>query len=465
MSRKTREWHENFLEYMEFIIKHPAYRGLAITKKQDGTWSWFGTKKTKIGQDRIKWCEEKAKELGYPIQPGVYAEVMREIHPTKLKVCQTCGEEMSIYYHYPGANLLKSLEKEFQLTFKETDHISDIWDTLLLNGFSNFDISKFLIEKSGLDLKPEKISKEQLIEEIELLCRIKGKRLLSPGAMSNFPDRFDGFHTYNRCCRSVQDKGRSKENLKSYTRDRRAYEYWSDGNIHAANQFMGSKYFYNVSADHIGPISLGFIHDPRYIQPMDSSDNSAKRDRLQVEDVELLIEIENQTEISPISWYSLSIWEYIKNNYKQNPNKVATIYRNALKQNMSNFMYVIWHILENCSKDGQNFIEKALLKENYKTFNFDYTFNSKGDIIKETPRNFTERSKNETDRYKRIAIDSIYEYMEKDNRNINPHLTKEEYLELDILCKSISNSDSFESSYAKLNQLIQNIQNRLIMTL
>src|SRR5699024_4545741 len=128
-----------------------------------------------------------------------------------------------------------------------------------------------------------------------------------------------------------------------------------------------------------------FIHDPIYIQPMESSDNSAKRDRLSVEDVELLIEIERQTNISPISWYSLSIWKHIKNNYKQNPDKVSTIYRNALKQNMSNFMYVIWYILEECSNLGQDFIEKALLEKNYKTFNFDYTFNSAGDIINESP--------------------------------------------------------------------------------
>lgn len=465
MSRSTREWHENFLEYMEFIIHHPAYAGLPIMKKRDGSWSWFGTKKTKIGQERIKWCEQKADELGFPIQPGVYARVMREIHPTKLKVCQTCGETMSIYYHYPSANLIKSLEKEFNLTFNETEHISDIWDTLLLNGHNNEDIIKFLLRKSGLNLNPKTITKEQLINEIEIMCRTKGKKTLSPGAMSNFPDRFDGFHTYNRCCRSEQDKGRSKENLKSYTRDRRAYEYWSDGNIHAANQFMGSKYFYGISADHIGPISLGFIHDPRYIQPMKSSDNSAKRDRLLVEDVELLIDIEKRTKISPISWYSFSIWEYIKNNYKQNQEKVATIYRNALKQNMSNFMYVVWHILEVCSKKGEEFIEKTLLEENYETFNFNYTFNSYGEVIKESPRNFTERSKNETNRYRRIAIDSIYEYMEKDNRHINPHLSKNEYTDLDILCQDILNSESYESSYEKLNQLIQNIQNRLIMNL
>lgn len=108
--------------------------------------------------------------------------------------------------------------------------------------------------------------------------------------MSYFPDRYDGFHTYNRCCRATQDKGRSKENLKSYTKDRRAYEYWSDGNIHAANQFMGSAFFDGTSADHIGPISLGFVHDPRYLQPMPGGDNSSKRDRLQIVGIESIID-------------------------------------------------------------------------------------------------------------------------------------------------------------------------------
>ena len=43
------------------------------------------------------------------------------------------------------------------------------------------------------------------------------------------------------------------------------------------NQFMGSRYFQGTSADHVGPISLGFVHDPRYLRPMTGSDNSAKR--------------------------------------------------------------------------------------------------------------------------------------------------------------------------------------------
>lgn len=48
----------------------------------------------------------------------------------------------------------------------------------------------------------------------------KEPSMLGPGAMSNAPDRLDGFHTYDRCCRPTADKGRSKENLASYSTDR-----------------------------------------------------------------------------------------------------------------------------------------------------------------------------------------------------------------------------------------------------
>ena len=32
--------------------------------------------------------------------------------------------------------------------------------------------------------------------------------------MGNPPDRLDGFHSYNNCCRPTADKGRSDENMK-----------------------------------------------------------------------------------------------------------------------------------------------------------------------------------------------------------------------------------------------------------
>ena len=116
----------------------------------------------------------------------------------------------------------------------------------------------FLILKGGLSL-PTSAQKKTIIDELEFACRKQGKKCLGPGAMSNFPDRFDGFHSYNRCCRKREDTGRWDSNMSSYSKDRRAYEFWSDGNIHAANQFMHSYFFKGTSADHIGPISLGFI--------------------------------------------------------------------------------------------------------------------------------------------------------------------------------------------------------------
>ena len=299
MAKNDRNWDSRFVDYMEMIVNHPNYRGLPIERKNDGSLKWITTAESKIGQARIEWAEKKATELKLQKVSGVYAEVMRYVHPTKWKVCQICGKEMSIYYHYPNAQFLKALNKKFNSSFTDCDHISDIWDMLIEQGVSEEELAKFIINKGQLELNFKTAKKEEIINALEFVCRKCGKKCLGPGAMSDFPDRYDGFHTYNRCCRALQDTGRSKENLKSYTKDRRAYEYWSDGNIHAANQFMGSDFFKGISADHIGPISLGFVHDPRYLQPMTSGDNSSKRDRLQIIDIENIIETEKRTGIYP----------------------------------------------------------------------------------------------------------------------------------------------------------------------
>lgn len=464
MAREKRDWHPNFIKYMEFIINHPTYKGLPINKNANGGWSWIAAANTEIGKMRKAWCEQKAMSLGIPIEPGVYAKVMLEIHPTKWKVCQTCGNKMSLYYHYPSANFIKAIKKEFGVEYSEIDHISAIWDNLLNNGFNNYGIAAFMIKKGALDLNAKTSTKEEVIDALEYICRNQGKKLLSPGAMSNFPDRYDGFHTYNRCCRSSQDKGRSKENLKSYTKDRRAYEYWSDGNIHAANNFMGSSYFAGTTADHIGPISLGFVHDPRYLQPMDGSDNSTKRDRLQLVDIEKIIEVERKTGIYPTSWYSSLIWEHIKQNYKIHPEMVETTYRDALKQNMSNFMYVLGEILIKCGDKGSFALEKIYLEPKFSYFDYSYEFNEWGEIIKETPRHFTERNSNESDRYKRIAFESVFDYNDKENRNTKPTLDSQDLVILNSICQDINNEESLSIIEYKISKLVQQIQLKIIST-
>jgi len=491
MARKERSWNQDFQTYMEEIAKHPNYRGLPIERKRDGSLSWIATAKSKVGQARKQWAENKALELNFTVQPGVYAQVMREIHPTKIHVCQICGSRMSIYYHYPSANFLKAIERKFELEFTECDHVGDIWEQLLESGVEERTLKSFFVEKFGLEFiecddireiwtqitnrnyaeenasKPISIIKKGLvldknaiIEMCEKACRLCGKKYLSPGAMSNFPDRYDGFHTYNRCCRATQDKGRSKENLKSYTRDRRAYEYWSDGNINAANLFMGSSFFEGASADHIGAISLGFVHDPRYLRPMSSSDNSTKRDRLLVEDIEAILEVETTTGVFPMSWYSAEIWNFIKTKYKAvSPAVVATAYRDMLKQNMTNFMFVLKAIID--VENGRDFLITTLIEPKADYFEHSYAFDSNGCIIKETPRHRTERSKNEFERFARVAFESVEDYNDKENRHLSPDLTQAEMAVLRQLCEKIP-TVNFGSCNELLKQLMIRIQERLI---
>lgn len=462
MSKEERAWNKKFIEYMNMIVSHPNYKGLPIKRKKDGSLAWIATAQSDIGKGRIKWCEQKAQELGIPTGSGMYADVMRKIHPTGWKVCQTCGREMSIFYFYPNANFLKSLNRHFGTEYTDCDHVSDIWDDLLFKGVRKEEIARFFIKEAGLSLSIKDQNKDKILSIIEEQCRKGTKKIFGPGAMSNFPDRFDGFHTYNRCCRASEDKGRSKENLKSYTKDRRAYEYWSDGNIHAANQFMGSRFFEEMSADHIGPISLGFVHDPRYLQKMPSGDNSSKRDRLLFKDVEKIIETEKRTGVYPMSWQSKLIWEYIKGNYKRNIDKISTKYRDALKQNMINYMYILLNVLNKCPNNGKEFLIRSFLKKKFKYFNYSYQFNEKGEIISKKDRHFTERNVNETDRYVRIAIQSIYEYNEKENRNSKEDLNFGEKNLLNTACVHIEKSKDYQKAKIEIENLIEAIERRLI---
>lgn len=467
MPRNTKLPHPYFIKYMSFIVSHPNYSGLSIKSKNNGEYRWLAPADTEIGKDRIKWCISKAYELKLigdisQIYPGIYADVMLEIHPTKCKVCQICGNSMSLFYHYPSKNFLKSLNDTFNSYYTICDHISYIWDDLMINGVSKIDLASFFIEKGDLKLNPQTATKDEIINSLEYACRKGNKKCLSPGAMSNFPDRFDGFHSYNRCCRETQDLGRSQENLRTYTKDRRAYEYWSDGNIHAANQFMGSSFFNGISADHIGPISLGFIHDPLYLQPMLSGENSSKRDRLTIIDIENIIKIQNRTGVSPISWYSARLWDYIQNNYKNKSDKTLLGYRDMLKQNVVNFMFILHYILTLCPKNGKNFLIQAYIEPKRNYFNWTYSFNNMGKVISKKTRHFTARNQNEFDRYKRIALESIYEYNKKDNRKNNSDLNRDECAKLAQICQYIEANIPNKQVIALFNELMAMIQIRLI---
>jgi hypothetical protein len=251
--------------------------------------------------------------------------------------------------------------------------------------------------------------------------------------------------------------------MKSYTKDRRAFEYWSDGNIHAANMFMGSSFFKNTSADHIGAISLGFIHDPRYLEPMTSSANSTKRDRLLYEDIIKILAVEKRTKTYPMSWYSKTLWEYIKSNFENNKDKIDSVYRDMLKQNMADYMFLLNAIINKCGDDGKKFLFEQFIEPKYKCFSYDYEFDEHGNIIKQTFRNFTERSKNEMARFSRISFESVQDYNEKGNRHILQDLTEKEQAKLAEICESIKAGEkNYPVAFKNLQSLIEEIQQRII---
>lgn len=454
---KERNWHPNFIKYMDYIVGHKNYEGLCI-EKSDNSYGWIATAKGNVGKKRIEWAIQKAKELNIEIKPGVYREVMFAVHPTKKKVCQICGRELSLDYIYLNNSFIKFLKNNYNIELNELNSIYDVVTILKNIGKTEEQVIEILKNRFNLS---EKVSNLDLtIKECIQLCTKGKSKDLGPGCMSNFPDRFDGFHTYNRCCRSREDTGRSKENLYSYGKDRRAYEYWSDGNIHAANKFMHSSFFENTSADHVGPISLGFIHDSRTLRKMPVGENSSKRDRLLYEDVVELQEIEQLNDICVISWYSSMIWEFIKNNLEYSVDLEK--YRIMLKQNMSLYMEILWTIKNNCKEKGEKFLIENLLLPKYECFKYDYEFNELGQIIKQIPRNITESTKKEFDRYVRIALASVDEYHEKENRKMTITLKEKNKLEVMHLCDMILKNENAEKIISELKNIVKKIQEEIL---
>ncbi|MGV3065652.1 hypothetical protein [Staphylococcus simulans] len=120
----TKEWHDNFLKYMDFIVNHKNYEGLPIRKNKNGKWGWLAGKKTEIGKERLKWAYKLAEKKNINIEAGSLAKIMLDIHPTKRKVCQICGESMSLYYVYPNKNFInKTVHKIYLFFFKRGNFI------------------------------------------------------------------------------------------------------------------------------------------------------------------------------------------------------------------------------------------------------------------------------------------------------------------------------------------------------
>lgn len=69
------------------------------------------------------------------------------------------------------------------------------------------------------------------------------------------------------------------------------------------------------------------------------------------------------------------------------------------------------------------------------------------------------------ERYVRIAFESVYDYIDKDNRNQNPDLTLSELTTLNEICNKINQISSIDQLKSELVRLVETIENRLIQKL
>ena len=461
MSKK----HPAFVKYMKYIVNHNNYKTQPCRFNKDGNITWVKTGKS--CPERITWWDNQIIKYNLTNR----ADVARYIHPKELKgmkPCSECGKQLSIFYIYPGNNLLKKINKFFSSEYKLYEE--DIFQIINAQSINNKeDMLRFFIEVFKIYDAINSI--EDLINylnEHHTQMTQKGK-MLSPGVMSNPPDRFDGFHTYNGCCRKEKDTGRHDENMKNYTRDRRAFEKWADGNFTLANQIMGEFLKYEkavicpgcgenqkMSADHIGPISLGFCHRKEF-NPLCSSCNSAKNNRMTLNDViTLLNDEDNGKEV--ISWHSKFLWDKLK--YLIHTDEEAKIASSIMRENIHYILASLNIIYQ--YKNGYDFLLTKLhpeyVKYKYKITNFNpLALNEM--IITSTISKADTKTTSEK-RYIEISFEELEKYNEKENRIYNEKLLGKYSNQFTEIKNLLLNHD-FEKVNEKLSSIFQSIASEL----
>lgn len=438
---------ENFLQYEEEIVNSPIYKGMPDARRPDGSIQWEapsnrGSCMFQFTHDkRYKWWENKAKEVGISINEDKWiSKVAKKIHPTKLHPCKVCGRVMDIRYCYLSSRLIKRINSLpfYDDAIEATDltHITDYISAFIdMYGDKAYEALPSLLKCAQVKTIPSlPHNLDSWIKWIETVFIPKEPSLLSPGVMSNAPDRLDGFHTFNRCCREKADKGRSKENLASYSSDRRAFENWSDGNWITANKLMGyinsnpamkKEYCANeseggyhprpCSADHIGPISLGFCHRPEF-QFLCKPCNSAKNNRMYYSDIKHLIKTEQLGEIVT-TWYATSIWNRCKNLVSDKDSALR------LSRIMRDNRNIAMMLLNDFIQHEEYLFLLTLLNLNYANYEYEILPESikiNNHIVsasfskKESSLRYVNIQKT---RKIRIAFTSLLEYANKSNRN------------------------------------------------
>jgi len=443
MPREMYDVSTEFLKYQDEIANSPVYEGMPDLRYADGSIQWEAPSNRSGGQfrdshdKRLHWWREKAKSIGISIRENQWiSKTAKMIHPTKVKPCKKCGRYLDIRYCYFSSILIRRVQ--FLSFFRgdiDLNYLTNILDFvpqfIELYGDKALRILPALLTCKRMPDPPTLKTAEEWQMWIENIYIVTEPSLLSPGAMSNAPDRLDGFHSFNRCCRSTADKGRSKQNLALYSTDRRAFEHWVDGNWVAANMLMGlinSNPHLKVehclngedmshprpcSADHIGPISLGFAHRPEF-QLLCKPCNSAKNNRLYYSDILNLRYAEANGEIVT-SWYMAELWQRL-NRDVIDTDTALRLYR-ILRDNRYNAMMTL------ATYNGAKHLLflYTFLNLHYADYNYEIAyFNVSNHIVtaefRATPSQLLYVAEQKARRV-RVAFGSLMEYSEKENRN------------------------------------------------
>jgi Alw26I/Eco31I/Esp3I family type II restriction endonuclease len=436
---KGQSWNAAFVEYMKSIVLHPNYEGMPDAVKDDGKIQWEAPSNRSGGQykdthhRRRDWWRVKAAEIGVDVRVDKWiSRTAKTIHPTGEKPCKRCGRVLRIAYVYPCSALVNRCAREFgdDLTPEPLEAIEDYVQRLVdARGAATLHKLPRLL-KTKTSFPPEYGEDlDRWLEWLEEVYVPSEPSMLSPGAMSNAPDRFDGFHSFNRCCRGDADTGRHTQNMKSYTTDRRVFEYWSEGNWIAADRMMGivrARYGDYPSADggdgppsadHIGPLSLGFTHRPEF-RLLSRSANSAKNNRMSFWDVEYLRRSEAGGE-TVASWYARPIWQALRSLVvdEETALRLSKVMRDNQRQAIS--------FLAEIRNQGHATFLASLLELEYADFDVDFEdlvikdfVTTYGALIsRERATKYTAEQKA---RRLRIGFEALRSYAAKSNRHYMP---------------------------------------------
>ncbi len=442
--------HPEGLQYQEDIVKSPNFKGMPITRNGEGKISWVTTKDTDLGKKRIAFWEKKRVSLGikanHVMDSGIRQKVAFKNHPTKKHTCLFTGKELSIEYRYPAPSRVDMLNSQYSEELKYYD--KDILEVATY--LYEIDNCQDFCEVMGIKKQPESL--DELLQILQNgYIEIEKSPYVSPGVMSNSPDRLDGYHSYNADIRDIIDTGRNKDNLKRYTQDRRVYEMWSGGDWKQADRLYATFTKHGVSPDHIGPMSLGFAHRAKF-RPMTQSENSSKGNRMSLKDVQVLIADEKAGE-EVITWHSKYIWDKLKNEVKSDTDAKAL--STLMRTNLHHVLIILSMIYEEGHKD---FLMQFLNPE-YSYYDYEFIgFNSEEGTYKDV-KQMERRGKNQENnakRYERKAFESLVTYQDKKNRNNKKWDSKEIDKDVSSILELLNNKKDAEAK-KQLHLTLENL--------